>query len=182
MDGFFDAVAELINRPDFIATKSRIFSTTPKITMHKKSVLIAALALALWALLQHNFPLAPADAEALTQVRPDSGDSQLQQAFERHASNIQVQGQGNVIKLLPDDNHGSRHQKFLLRLASGQTLLVAHNIDLAPKIEDLQVGDTVVFSGEYEWNAKGGTVHWTHHDPKDLHEAGWLKHNGTTYQ
>ena len=38
------------------------------------------------------------------------------------------------METLPDDNKGTRHQRFILKLSSGQTLLVAHNIDLADKI------------------------------------------------
>jgi hypothetical protein len=57
---------------------------------------------------------------------------------------------------LPDDNEGGWHQKFIIRLLSGQTILIAHNIDLAPKIGSLQEGDTVEFFGQYEWNGKGG--------------------------
>ncbi|MBW2208308.1 MAG: DUF3465 domain-containing protein [Deltaproteobacteria bacterium] len=81
-----------------------------------------------------------------------------------------------------NDNQGSRHQRFILRLSSGQTLLVAHNIDLAPKISTLQKGDVVQFFGEYEWNSRGGVIHWTHHDPGGQHVAGWLKHNGRKYE
>lgn len=87
-----------------------------------------------------------------------------------------------MIKLLPEDNKGNRHQRFLLRLGSGRTLLILHNIDLAPRIESIQLGDIVEFNGEYEWNAKGGLVHWTHHDPQNRHEAGWLRHQGRIYQ
>lgn len=94
----------------------------------------------------------------------------------------QIADQGQVIKLLADDTKGSRHQRFILRLASGQTLLVAHNIDLAPYIQDLKLGDSVEFVGEYVWNDKGGVLHWTHHDPKGRHPHGWLKHNGRQYQ
>jgi hypothetical protein len=64
------------------------------------------------------------------------------------------------------DNQGSRHQRFILKLNSSQTLLIAYNIDLAPKIKNLKVGDHVNFYGEYEWNSKGGVIHWTHHDGK----------------
>jgi hypothetical protein len=103
-------------------------------------------------------------------------------AFRDQRSGIQVSGDGVVDRVLSDDGDGSRHQRFILRLASGQTLLVAHNIDLAPRIARLEAGDTVAFNGVYEWNDKGGVVHWTHHDPSGQHQAGWLKHNGATYQ
>jgi len=86
-----------------------------------------------------------------------------------------------VIKVLPDDTEGGRHQRFIIRLASGQTLLVAHNIDIAPRVEGLKAGDTVVFDGVYEWNAEGGTIHWTHHDPGGSHSPGWLRRDGQTY-
>ena len=85
------------------------------------------------------------------------------------------------MKILPDDLKGSRHQRFLLRLSSGQTLIVAHNIDLAFRINSLSGGDKVAFYGEYEWNAKGGVIHWTHHDPSGRHAGGWLRHDGKTY-
>ncbi|BCK29653.1 DUF3465 domain-containing protein [Vibrio cholerae] len=111
-----------------------------------------------------------------------ANDSVLQQAYKSQQSDIQVQGFGQVVKVLPDDNDGSKHQKFILKLNSGQTLLVAHNIDLAPRIPNLQVGDSVEFYGEYEWNKKGGVLHWTHKDPQNRHAHGWLKHNGQVYE
>ena len=106
----------------------------------------------------------------------------LKNAFKNRQSDIQVTGWGTVIKLLPDDNIGSRHQKFILKLSSGQTILVSHNIDLARRINTLSKGDQVEFYGEYEWNSKGGVIHWTHRDPNGYHIGGWLKHNGRTYQ
>ena len=89
---------------------------------------------------------------------------------------------GIVIRILSDDTQGSQHQRFILKLASGKTLLIAHNIDLAPRINSLREGDSVEFYGEYEWNSKGGVLHWTHHDPRGRHENGWLKHDSSTYQ
>ncbi|EGR2531390.1 DUF3465 domain-containing protein, partial [Vibrio cholerae] len=102
-----------------------------------------------------------------------ANDAALQQAYQSQQSDLQVQGFGQVAKVLPDDNDGSRHQKFILKLNSGQTLLVAHNIDLAPRIPNLKVGDSVEFYGEYEWNKKGGVLHWTHKDPQNRHAHGW---------
>ena len=106
----------------------------------------------------------------------------LARALQQRTSIIQVEGRGVVRRVLSDDNDGSRHQRFIVALASGQTLLIAHNIDLAPRVVGLRKGDVVSFSGEYEWNAKGGVIHWTHHDPSKRHSAGWIKHNGELYQ
>ncbi|WED27748.1 DUF3465 domain-containing protein [Vibrio sp. DW001] len=110
-----------------------------------------------------------------------SNDSKLQQAFESRQSDVQVQGVGTVIRLLADDIKGARHQKFILKLSNRQTLLVAHNIDLAPRISNLETGDVVEFYGEYEWNNRGGIIHWTHRDPRNKHKHGWLKHNGQVF-
>ncbi|MDC3210946.1 DUF3465 domain-containing protein [Pseudoalteromonas distincta] len=106
----------------------------------------------------------------------------LNEAYKNHQSNVQVQDSGIVIRILNDDNQGSRHQKFILKLSTGITILIAHNIDLAPRINLISKGDTVQFYGEYEWNKKGGVVHWTHKDPNGHHVDGWLKHKGKTYQ
>lgn len=103
-------------------------------------------------------------------------------AFANGESNIQVEGEGTVIRVLPDDLDGARHQRFIVQLESGQTVLIAHNIDIAPRINGVGVGDSVSFNGEYVWNEKGGVIHWTHHDPQGRHVAGWLKHNGKTYK
>ena len=108
-------------------------------------------------------------------------DDQLRQLFDQQASNVQVYGQGTVVRVLADDTEGSKHQRFILRLASGQTLLVAHNIDIAPRLDGLAVGDVVQFYGEYVYTDQGGTIHWTHHDPSGKHVAGWLQWDGQRF-
>ncbi|WP_191600563.1 DUF3465 domain-containing protein [Marinomonas algicola] len=115
-------------------------------------------------------------------VNVQANDNQLKQAYEAHQSDIQIRGSGTVSRLLPDDNKGSRHQKFILRLDSNQTLLVAHNIDLAPRLDGLKLGDRVAFYGEYEWNSKGGVIHWTHRDPGNKHAHGWLEYAGRVFE
>ena len=126
-------------------------------------------------------PAAPALGAPLSAMA-ESGDGAFARAYRSRTSDIQLTGSGTVVRVLPDDTRGSRHQRFIVRLDSGQSLLIAHNIDLAPRVPSLKKGDRVRFSGEYEWNKKGGTMHWTHHDPRGVHEAGWIEHNGQKYQ
>ena len=90
--------------------------------------------------------------------------------------------EAEVIKLLRDDNNGSRHQRFLVRTSSGQRVLVAHNIDLAQRIDDVAPGDPIRIRGQFEWNEKGGVLHWTHDDPRGDHDPGWIEHLQRRYQ
>ncbi|MFO0871491.1 MAG: DUF3465 domain-containing protein [Pirellulales bacterium] len=138
------------------------------------------LALAVTAVLcvgfdRTNGPLALLDS-------PNVRTEAIATAFRDRKSGMQVRGEGVVVRILADDTVGRRHQRFILSLPSGQTLLIAHNIDRAPRIAALKRGDTVAFNGVYEWNSKGGVIHWTHHDPSGRHVPGWLKHGGRTYQ
>lgn len=152
--------------------------------MKNKSLgLLASLAIVCHAApqLDSSFFFQKASLSFIPSVTAASSDT-LAQAYAKQLSNVQVWGRGVVVKILKDDNDGSRHQRFVLRVPSGQTVLIAHNIDLAPRVEPLREGDTVEFFGEYEWNSKGGVVHWTHRDPVGRHEAGWLKLGGRTYQ
>jgi len=139
---------------------------------------VVVAAVVFFAYSRHDVLPFPAVAESPSV----GGDSVLAAAFANQTSNIQVEAAGTVAKVLPDDNDGSRHQRFLVRLPSGQTILIAHNIDLAPRVSSLSEGDSVRFSGEYEWNAKGGVVHWTHRDPNGRHQDGWIEHNGRVFQ
>lgn len=150
----------------------------------KKFLLIVILIAAYFQFSGAHSPLPyqTSDISSSFETAAHDGDQAIANAFERHISNLQVEGQGIVSKVLADDLDGSRHQRFIVRLATGQILLVAHNIDLAPRIDGLSQGDQITFFGEYEWNPKGGVIHWTHHDPAGRHEAGWIKHNGSIYQ
>ena len=91
-----------------------------------------------------------------------------------------IEDTGYVRRLLADDDDGSHHQRFVIRLSNGQTLLVAHNTDVAGRIP-LSLGDRIRFRGIYEWNDLGGLVHWTHHDPLGMEDGGWVQYRRKLY-
>lgn len=146
--------------------------------MKKLLISIAAIA-CIYGYLQ----IQPISISRFPTLTPDSARAGvLEDAFRNRTSNILVESQGIVIKILADDLDGSRHQRFIVKLSSGQTLLIAHNIDIAPRINSLQVGDSIAFQGEYEWNPQGGVVHWTHRDPDGDRIGGWIDHKGRRYR
>lgn len=112
----------------------------------------------------------------------NDNNTALLHTLSQERSGVLVCGQGNVKKVLKDDTEGSRHQRFILDVDEGKTLLVAHNIDLAPRLPNLQTADNVSFCGQYENNARGGVIHWTHRDPAGRHANGWLEYKGQRYQ
>lgn len=125
---------------------------------------------------QSEQPLAQNSAHSRPSTQlPTHDDSQkIKEAFAEQLNDVQVQAIGKLKKILPDDNEGSRHQRFIVELSTGDTILIAHNIDLAPRVENLSIGDNIEFYGVYEYNPQGGVVHWTHHDPQGQHIGGWL--------
>ena len=115
-------------------------------------------------------------------ARTAHGHTVIRNAFEAKRSGVVVETTGNVVATLPDDTVGSRHQRFIVKLQNAHTILVSHNIDLAPRIDALRKGDRVDLRGQYEWNERGGVVHWTHHDPRGRRKGGWIIHEGKTYK
>lgn len=117
-------------------------------------------------------------------AEPPPGDdtTRVAEAFEQQRSDLQVRLVGTVERVLTDDEHGGRHQRFIMRLSNDQTVLVAHNIDLAPRVPAMQSGEPVSVYGEYEYNPLGGVVHWTHRDPANRHPHGWIEYRGKRYQ
>ena len=141
----------------------------------RHSILLIFIFLFIFVLLQfkdrqekHNLPLS-------------ANNDQIHDAFKRKLSNLVVTGEGTVLKTLSDDLKGSKHQRFIVDLDNKLSVLIAHNIDIAPRIAGLSSGDQISFKGEYEWNTKGGVIHWTHHDPAGKHVDGWLKHNNAIF-
>jgi hypothetical protein len=49
-------------------------------------------------------------------------------------------------------------------------------------VGEIAPGDEVSFRGQFEWNDRGGVVHWTHHDPRGVRPGGWLRHDRRIYR
>jgi hypothetical protein len=108
--------------------------------------------------------------------------SVLEAAFSSHRSDFQVLVKGTVTRFLSDDVSGSEHQRFIVQMANGQTLLVAHNIDLGNRVPTSALNHIVYLYGEYAWDSEGGVIHWTHVDPAKTHVDGWIQFDGVKYQ
>lgn len=119
----------------------------------------------------------PSASSALSQI----DQSQLIEAQQSRAKKKEILFSARVKRLLPDDTKGLPHQRFLLEIENGSTVLVAHDTKYAPKVP-IQVGDILVIKGEYIWNRKGGIVHWTHRSDTPKHEGGYIEFDGQRYQ
>jgi hypothetical protein len=155
--------------------------------MRKLIAFVGLLAVIYALALQHGFFAhgegAVESALAASPQQPgDCDGSELSAAYGNHQSRADVCGRGVIAKVLRDDTQGARHQRVIVRLTGGQTVLIAYNYDLAPRIDGLRAGSPIEFAGEYEWNPQGGIVHWTHRDPARRHAAGWVRYGGHRYQ
>ena len=104
----------------------------------------------------------------------------LNKRFTKRDDGDWIEVRGFVRRLLSDDNDGSRHQRFIIDVGGGWTLLIAHNIDLARRVP-VGMGDRVQVRGMYEWNDLGGLVHWTHDDPQGIEDGGWVRYRRKVY-
>lgn len=120
-------------------------------------------------------PAAPA-------AEPAAGNAAVQRAFEQHSDGAEVTATGIVDRVLSDQSGPSGpHERFIVRLSSGMTLLIEHNLSIAPRVP-VAVGMAVTVHGEYVWNAEGGLLHFTHHDPDRSHEGGYVLYGGKRYE
>jgi hypothetical protein len=117
---------------------------------------------------QANYAIALDDNEALL-------------AQSAHGIKREITVTARVKKILPEDKQGLPHQRFLIELSNGSTILIAHDLKYAPSLP-IKPLDVVRIHGEYIWNQLGGLIHWTHHSDTAKHESGWIDFNGLRYQ
>jgi len=146
-----------------------------KLNFLRRTVLPALVLLGLVAYQYYSEHQPPLSSEDVA----ESGA--VEAAYAARRSGVWVETSGRIKRTLPDDNEGSRHQRFILELDSGHTVLVAHNIDLADRVPVSQ-DDVVKLRGRFETNDRGGVIHWTHHDPDGSGPEGWIRAHGKTYR
>jgi hypothetical protein len=84
-----------------------------------------------------------------------------------------------VIRVLGErESRSGVHEGFIIR-AGDRSFKVEDNVDITGPIP-LRRGEAVSLLGQLECNDY--VIHWTHHDPRGRHPAGYIKANGTTYE
>lgn len=76
------------------------------------------------------------------------------------------------------------HEHFDVRISSGaaeQDILVADNITVGMQAP-VKRGDDVVVRGVLEIDPSGPVIHWTHHDPANRHQSGFVMVGGRMYE
>ena len=88
----------------------------------------------------------------------------------------------HVIKTLPDDKNGPLHQRWIMEIENGITITVFHNVDIAERVPVI-VGSRLTVAGELEYGDKwkDPIMHWTHDDPQNRRQAGYVLFNGERF-
>lgn len=107
------------------------------------------------------------------------GCRQARDAFHHHSSGQWLTIHATVIRLLPDSVARYRHQRFIVRCVSGQTLLIVNDVSIGQRVPAV-AGDAVTVHGQYIWDPQGGLVHFTHHDPEGG-TGGWILDRNRLY-
>jgi hypothetical protein len=150
--------------------------------MNKKgNKIISIVALLISAYFANNYIQENDDTRVNTSINPSSqsrNNNELTNLIKNKQSNKIITINAKVINILSDDRQGDKHQRLILKVGK-HTLLLAHNIDLAPRVP-VKKGETIQVKGEYEWNEKGGVIHWTHRSNNN-HANGWIMYNNKKY-
>ena len=99
---------------------------------------------------------------------------------DRRRVNYVEGGSMTVTRVLPDDDDGRKHQKWMVRLSNGKTLQAVYNSDMCPEVP-IKVGDVIAMGGMFLWTNSGPMLHWLHHDPRANRPDGYVYVNGNYY-
>ncbi|MBC5809786.1 MAG: DUF3465 domain-containing protein [Candidatus Eremiobacteraeota bacterium] len=125
---------------------------------------------------------------ALAACAPAAADpnAAVYDAWRAQRSRLEVTARGDVARDLGLRRGPSGlHEGFLLHLRGagghGLTVRVETNVDITGPVA-VHAGDAVEVRGEYVYDARGGLIHYTHHDPRLRHPGGYLRVGDRTFQ
>lgn len=98
---------------------------------------------------------------------------------QRRAYFVQA-GNLEVTRILEDDDHGIRHQKWVAKTSKGQSVTIIYNSDLGVRVP-VKVGAKFAVGGEFIWTKTGGILHWVHEDKRDKRPDGYVYLDGVIY-
>jgi len=109
--------------------------------------------------------------------------SQALDACSRGARSVEVRERGVVTRVLGQHQSTSgTHEGFLFAIpmrGARTQLRVEDNADITGPVP-LHRGEPIEVQGQLECNDL--VIHWTHHDPRGHHIAGYIAVNGHIYQ
>ena len=116
----------------------------------------------------------------------DASNGQIYDAWRAGRSGVEVQATGSVARVLGKRTGPSGpHEGFLLHLTGagghGLTVRVESNLDIIGTLPVVD-GEPATVRGEYEYDQRGGVIHWTHHDPMGRHANGFVEIGGRRYE
>jgi hypothetical protein len=121
-------------------------------------------------------PRGPSAVQVSRSVR---GCEQVRDAFRRRQSGLWVSVAARTERVLTDSTGRFIHQRFIVRCGGGQTVLVVNDVSTGQRVP-VTAGTRVTVRGQYVWNAEGGLIHFTHHDPEGG-RGGWILFRGKVY-
>ena len=113
------------------------------------------------------------------EVKP--GYLAVENAFHSQQTDLMVEVDGTVVRILETHELRDRYQEFVIRIENGQSVHIVHDKAYADEIP-LAVGDQVLVRGEYRWTENGGTIRYTYRDRSMQRRHGWIDHKGDRYQ
>lgn len=119
--------------------------------------------------------------EQVDSARVSSNDADLVRAVQdRRYVSFVTASQVTVSKVMEDDTLGKPHQRWYVRLSSGDEVFCVYNLDMGKRVP-LKLGDVISMGGEFKWTSRGALLHWLHHDPRNNRPDGFVEVGGTRY-
>lgn len=129
-----------------------------------------------------SFAVYPADFPEFQNETPIRDDRELVRAV-RDKRQIHFIRAANmeVIRLLPDDTQGAKHQRFYVRLSDGQEVSAVYSLESGRDRVPVKVGSRVGLAGEFKWTRFGALIHWLHEDTSNRRPDGYVEISGVRY-